>query len=125
VGLLSQLTAFFTSAPILPSSAAVNSVRAKAVGHMALSSRFAVSLKPNVAYLELNLCAGWEHQTTLPSSAYAGIPYQNSARGPARWLDDGMEPLGHDAIRFRHLGDLHEHDAFLVHPFSLDPWIGC
>jgi hypothetical protein len=36
-----QLTAFFTSAPILASSAAVNSVRAKAVGHMAASSRFA------------------------------------------------------------------------------------
>jgi hypothetical protein len=44
-----QLTAFFTSAPILASSAAVNSVRAKAVGHMAPSSRFALSLKPNVA----------------------------------------------------------------------------
>ena len=35
-GLLSpQLTAFFTSAPILASSAAVNSFSAKAVGHMA------------------------------------------------------------------------------------------
>ncbi len=41
-----QLAAFFTSAPILASSAAVNSVRAKAVGHTAPSSRFALSLKP-------------------------------------------------------------------------------
>jgi len=34
-----QRTAFFTSAPILASSAAVNSFSAKAVGHMAPSSR--------------------------------------------------------------------------------------
>src|SRR5687768_2245013 len=44
---------------------------------MAPSSRFAVSLKPNVAYLALNFCALWKKQTILPSlSAYAGIPYQ-------------------------------------------------
>jgi hypothetical protein len=36
-----QLTAFFTSAAILASSAAVNSFSAKAVGHMAPSSRLA------------------------------------------------------------------------------------
>src|SRR5919201_5986096 len=40
------------------------------------SSRFAVSLNPNVAYLALNLSALWKKQTTLPSLAYAGIPYQ-------------------------------------------------
>src|SRR5207249_7074744 len=74
---LSQLTAFFTSAPILASSAAVNSFSAKAVGHMAPSPRFALSLKPNVAYLVLNFCALWKKQTTLPSLAYAGIPYQS------------------------------------------------
>jgi hypothetical protein len=50
-----QFTACFTSAAILSSSAAVNSVSAKEVGHMAPSSRFAMSLKPNVAYRELNL----------------------------------------------------------------------
>src|SRR5580698_7787525 len=72
-----QLTAFFTSAPILASSAAVNSVSAKAVGHMAPSSRFASCMKPNVAYLVLNFCALWKKQTTLPSLAYAGIPYQS------------------------------------------------
>src|SRR5206468_7007666 len=50
---------------------------AKAVGHMAPSSRFAASLKPSVAYLVLNFCALWKKQTTLPSLAYAGIPYQS------------------------------------------------
>jgi hypothetical protein len=49
-----QLTAFFTSAPIFASSAAVNPFSAKATGHRASSSRFAASLKPNVAYLVLN-----------------------------------------------------------------------
>jgi hypothetical protein len=52
-----QLTALFTSAPIFASSAAVNSFSAKEVGHMAPSSRFAASLNPNVAYLDLNFCA--------------------------------------------------------------------
>src|SRR5262249_40282359 len=71
-----QLTAFFTSAPILTSSAAPSSFSAKAVGHMWPSSRFALSLKPSVAYLVLNFCALWKKQTPLPSLAYAGIPYQ-------------------------------------------------
>src|SRR5918911_2566659 len=71
-----QLTAFFTSATIRASSAAVSSFSAKAVGHMAPSSRFASSLKPSVAYLVLNFWALWKKQTTLPSLAYAGIPYQ-------------------------------------------------
>src|SRR6266851_5168495 len=72
-----QLTAFFTSAPILASAAAVNSVRAKVVGHIAPSSSFALSLKPSVAYLVLNFSAGWKKQTTWPSLAYAGCPYQS------------------------------------------------
>src|SRR5439155_1531469 len=46
-------------------------------GHRAPSSRFALSLKPNVAYLVLNFCALWKKQTTLSSLAYAGIPYQS------------------------------------------------
>src|ERR1700733_8284490 len=74
---LIQLTALLPSAPIRASTAAVNSFSAKAVGHMAPSSRFAESLKPNVAYLVLNFCALWKKQTTLPSLAYAGIPYQS------------------------------------------------
>jgi len=52
-----QRAAFFTSAPILASSAAVNFFRAKAVGQQLPSSRLAWSLKPNVAYLALNFCA--------------------------------------------------------------------
>src|SRR5512132_3530483 len=71
-----QRTAFFTSAAIFFSSAAVNSFSAKEVGHMAPSSRLASSSKPNVAYLELNFPALLKKQTTLPSLAYAGIPYQ-------------------------------------------------
>src|SRR5919206_90839 len=71
-----QLTALLTSATILSSSAAVSSLSAKATGHSAPSSRFALSLKPKVAYLVLNFCALWKKQTTLPSLAYAGIPYQ-------------------------------------------------
>ena len=81
-----QLTAFFTSAAIFASSAAVNFVSAKAVGHMAPLSRFAASLKPNVAYLVLNFCALWKKQTTLPSLAYGASRTRSSARGPARWL---------------------------------------
>src|SRR5712691_3465172 len=55
-----QLTACFTSAPIFVSAAAVNSFSAKATGQRAPSSRFASSLKPNVAYLDLNFCALWK-----------------------------------------------------------------
>src|SRR5262245_63378069 len=71
-----QLTAFLTSAAIRFSSAAVNFVSAKAVGHIAPSSGLAASLNPRVAYLALNLSAFWKKQTFLPSLAYAGIPYQ-------------------------------------------------
>jgi hypothetical protein len=42
-------TALVTSSPILAPSAAVTSIRAKATGHMAPSSRFGWSLKPSVA----------------------------------------------------------------------------
>jgi hypothetical protein len=52
-----HFTAFFTGALIFASSAAVNSFSAKATGHMAPWSRFAASLKPNVAYLVLNFDA--------------------------------------------------------------------
>jgi hypothetical protein len=58
IGAGAQLTAFFTSALIFASSVAVNFVSAKEVGHMAPSSRFAVALKPNDAYLSLNFDAG-------------------------------------------------------------------
>ena len=74
-----QLTAFLTSAPILASSAAVNSVRAKTVGHMAPSSRFAVSLKPKVAYLDLELVRCPEEADHLPVHAVATVPTTLSA----------------------------------------------
>src|SRR5262245_29353082 len=77
ISLIQTCTAFFTSSPILASSAAVNFFSAKAVGHMAPSSSFASCMKPSVAYLVLNFCALWKKQTTLPSLAYAGIPYQS------------------------------------------------
>ena len=51
---------FVTSAAILASSAAVTSFSAKATGHRRPSSRCAWSLKPNVAYLDLNFCAVWK-----------------------------------------------------------------
>src|SRR4029077_7111924 len=71
-----QRTAFFTSAASCFSSGAVSSFTANSTGHRAPLSRFASSLKPNVAYLALNFSAGLKKQTTLPSLAYAGIPYQ-------------------------------------------------
>jgi hypothetical protein len=57
-GLGVQLTAFFTSAAMLFSSAAVSRLSANEVGHMLPWSRFADSLKPNDAYLSLNFDAG-------------------------------------------------------------------
>ena len=63
-----------------------------------------MSLKPNVAYLVLNLCALWKKQPTLLSLAYAGIPYQ--VLGERGWhadFDDGMDWLGHSAIPSRHI----------------------
>ena len=56
-GIDHQLTAFFTSAAIFASSAAVNLIRAKPAAHILPSSRFASGWKPNVAYLTLNLLA--------------------------------------------------------------------
>src|SRR5260370_29108798 len=81
-----QLAAFFTSAPIRASSAGVNFISAKAVGHILPSSRRAASLKPSVAYLVLNLGALWKKQTILPSLAYPGMPYPvfgDRTRAPA------------------------------------------
>src|SRR5512133_3573278 len=73
----SQPAAFFTRAPILASASGVNSVSAKATGHMEPSSSFAGSLKPKVEYLTLNFWEFWKKQTTLPSLAYAGMPYHS------------------------------------------------
>src|SRR4029077_846804 len=74
--LATQLAALLTRFAIFSSTAAVSLFRAKEVGQMSPSSRFAASWKPSVAYLDLNFCPLWKKQTTLPSLAYAGIPYQ-------------------------------------------------
>ena len=65
----SQPVAFFTSAAIFASSAAVSSLIAKATGHIEPSSSLAESLKPKVEYRALNFCAPWKKHTTLPSRA--------------------------------------------------------
>ena len=80
-----QLTACLTSAPILASSAAVNSFSAKEVGHMAPSSRFALSLKPNVAYLDLNFCHGairlGASRRSSPARRFPRSPCPRAGRG--------------------------------------------
>jgi hypothetical protein len=120
--LLCQLTAFFTGAPILASSAAVNSVRAKEVGHMAPSSRFAVSLKPNVVYLLLTSAHfGRSRRPCRPRHTRASRT-RISARGWRAGFDDGMEPLNDGAIRFRQLGDLRE-PRFAYRSPSLRWWL--
>src|SRR3954453_12179860 len=60
-----QLTAFLTISAMRASTSAFNSVSANEVGHISPSSRFALSLKPSVAYRLLNFCASWKKQTTL------------------------------------------------------------
>src|SRR5712691_7150909 len=75
-----QLTAFFTSAPILASSAAVNSFSAKAVGHRAPSSRFASCMKPNVAYLVFELLRALEEADDLAVLGIRGHPVPESRR---------------------------------------------
>src|SRR5690606_24542390 len=95
-----QLTAFFTSSPIRASSTAVNSFSAKEVGHMAPSSSLAASVKPNVAYLDLNFCA----VLGVRGHPVPGLRREDRRAG----LDDRVDPLGHGAIRVLHLGDLRE-----------------
>ena len=82
---------------------------------MTPSSRLASSLKPNVAYLELNFSAGWKKQIDLAVLGVRGHPVPESRREAWRaGFDDRMEPLGHGAIRFRHLGDLRDYGLFRV-----------
>ena len=67
----------------------------------------------------LELRRGLEEADILPSLAYAGDPYQVfGERSGALALIERMEPLGHGAIRCRHLGDLREHIAFAVRLLS-------
>ena len=72
------------------------------------SSRFAVSLKPNVVYLLLTSAHfGRSRRPCRPRHTRASRT-RVSARGWRAGFDDGMEPLNHGAIRFRQLGDLRE-----------------
>ena len=69
-----QLTAFFTSATILASSAAVNFVSAKAVGHMVPSSRFAVVVEAECRVPRLELLRGLEEADDLAVLGIRGHP---------------------------------------------------
>src|SRR5262245_57360302 len=79
---------------------------------MSPSSSFALSLKPSVANLCLNFCAGWKKQTTLPSLAYAGIPYhvRGEMSGEAAFAMAWIR----SAIVRSVPGDLREHLALAV-----------
>ena len=80
---------------------------------MAPSSRFAASSKPSVAYLDLNLSALLKRPTIWSSFAYTWACRTRSWAKVRRALcDDRVEPLRHDPVRFRHLGDLLEQGAF-------------
>src|SRR5712692_6173678 len=110
-----ELAALLTSLPIFSSTAVLNLFRAKEVGQMSPSSRFAESWKPKVAYLDLNFCALWKKQTTLPSLAYAGMPYQVfGERAGALALMSAWSRLAMARSGFLHRGDRREHVAFSV-----------
>src|SRR5918912_536426 len=111
-----QLTARLTSSAMRFSSAFVSLVSANAVGHMLPSSRFALSLKPIVAYRALNFAASWKKQmTSCPRVSGHAVP---GARGQARRAlhDDRVDLLGHGAVGVGHLRDRCKHDllAFCV-----------
>src|SRR5664280_255697 len=72
-----QLTARVRRSLTRVTTSGVISVSAYELGHIVPSSRAASSLKPTVAYRVLNLFESWKKQTTLPSLAYAGLPYQS------------------------------------------------
>src|SRR5438067_8760829 len=94
-----QLTAFCTSAPIVASSAAVNSFSAKAVGHMAPSSRFALSAEAERRVPRFELLRALEEADHLAVLGIRGHPVPGSRREDWRaGLHDGMESLGHGAI---------------------------
>src|SRR5438552_10303567 len=63
----------------------------------------------------LELLAALEEADDMAVLGIGGHPVPGSRReGWRAGFDEGMEPLGHGAIRFRHLGDLREHVAFSV-----------
>jgi len=107
-----QLTAFFTSAPILASAAVVNSFSAKDVGAF-VEVRLVAEAERRVPRVEL--LRALEEADDIAVLGIRGHPVPGSRReGWRAGFDDGMEPLSHGAIRSRHLGDLREHVAFPV-----------
>src|SRR5438309_10033505 len=63
----------------------------------------------------LELLRGLEEADDLAVLGIRGHPVPGSGReGWSARFDDRMEPLGHGAIRFLHLGDLREQGAFPV-----------
>ena len=75
-----QLTAFFTSAAILASSAVVNSFSAKEVGHMAPSSRFALFAEAERSVPR------FERRENVAFTVRLASRTRFSARGLGRWL---------------------------------------
>ena len=92
------------------SSARVNFFSAKSVGHMLPSSRFALSLKPKrrVSRAELLRAAKEAEDVAVLGVGRHAVPgsWHEVRRGR---LHDGVDALAHDAVRFRHLGNLREH----------------
>jgi hypothetical protein len=84
-----QLTAFFTSAAERRLVGRAQLLIANDVGPHRAVVEARVIVEPERRIPALNLSALWKKQTTLPSLAYAGIPYQSfgdtPARSPRRW----------------------------------------
>src|SRR2546429_4629314 len=84
--------------------------------------------RPHGAFVEVRLVAEAERRVSrlelvraleeaddLVVLGVRGHPVPGSRReGWRAGFDDGMEPLGHGAIRFRHLGNLREHVTFPI-----------
>src|SRR2546426_1306221 len=63
----------------------------------------------------LELVRALEEADDIAVLGVRGHPVPGSRReGWRAGFDDGMEPLGHGAIRFRHLGNLREHVTFPI-----------
>src|SRR5436190_759077 len=107
-------------------------VKASSSAHRFLHERddpcFGGGGRPHGAFVEVRLVAEAERRVprlelvrTLEEAddmvvlGVRGHPVPGSRReGWRAGFDDGMEPLGHGAIRFRHRGNLREHVAFPV-----------
>src|ERR1700682_5171754 len=76
--------------------------------------RFVAEAERRISRLEL--VRALEEADDIAVLGVRAHPVPGSRReGWRAGFDDGMEPLGHGAIRFRHLGDLREQVAFPVY----------